>query len=311
MKKVALLVWIGLTCVVGDETTACDPCADGLDAFEIDDFCESAVELAPSVEDGSVQCLTLQLLTYQADCCDTPPEDFCTLCPDGSDDYNHSKVIPFDAGDTQSREITCERVATNIRYLKDDVETYGLCNLTERVEAQVWCECPGTESSCSLTCSDGNAPPDLSKADPVYEQTCERLMYEYTTLTETECLDPIAALNFDAKAFCCNEAAPENCSICPEGSTLLALDTEVVTEFYGTVTCGDIHTYASFLPNSSCPAFIAFLVDDPINAASVCCDIPEDTTEDTTDDSTSGGHSVAKMYTLFGAVLALVSVLSM
>lgn len=96
-------------------------------------------------------------------------------------------------------------------------------------------------------------------------------MYEYNLLTAEECQDPTISLNFDAKAFCCNEPEPDNCSICPEGTRLDDPDTQVQTEFFGDATCGEIDTYASFLPDDSCIFFVRDLLDDPFDGELQCC----------------------------------------
>ena len=102
-------------------------------------------------------------------------------------------------------------------------------------------------------------------------KTCERWAYEYTTLSAEECTAPDISLNFDAKAFCCNEPEPDNCSICPSGMKLAAADTVVKTEYYGSATCGEIETYASYMPEGSCNLFFNDLLDNPFGAEDECC----------------------------------------
>ena len=101
--------------------------------------------------------------------------------------------------------------------------------------------------------------------------TCQRYAYEYTGLIEAECPDATNLLKFDAKAFCCNEIPPENCSICSEGKILESEDKEVTTEFFGAATCGEINSYASYLPDGECAVFLSELLDDPFGAEGQCC----------------------------------------
>lgn len=48
-------------------------------------------------------------------------------------------------------------------------------------------------------------------------------------------------------------------------------ETVVQTEFFGSETCGDIDTYASYLPAGSCTFFLNELLDDPTGAEGECC----------------------------------------
>lgn len=111
----------------------------------------------------------------------------------------------------------------------------------------------------------------MTKADPIFGETCERFAYEYSTLSAEECSDPALNLNFDAKAFCCNEPEPDNCSICSPGKMLGDPDTIVQTEFFGSATCGEIDTYASYLPVGACSRFVDDLLDNPFGAEDACC----------------------------------------
>jgi hypothetical protein len=232
---------------------------------------------------------------YQLDCCDSAPVDFCTLCENGSQSFNATKSIPRDANDPPF-EPTCEQYATLDRYVYEG--QVGICSDTERARARAWCECEGEQPACTLTCDDGNPPPDMTKTDPVYGQSCERFAYEYTTLTEEACLTPNFNLNFYAKAFCCNEPEPDDCSICPAGRMLGDPNKEVQTEFYGTATCGEIDTYASYLPANSCTAFINKLLDNPFGAEGECC-------VDNPNASPSGGSEGLRQqgYSLLGFLL--------
>lgn len=83
------------------------------------------------------ECQVLQLAMYQGDCCDTPPDDFCTLCEGGSQNYNLNKVVPRDAG-AANFEQTCENYATRTIYLYEGAT--GICSDTERARARAWCE---------------------------------------------------------------------------------------------------------------------------------------------------------------------------
>lgn len=84
-----------------------------------------------------VECQVLQLAMYQGDCCDTPPEGYCTLCENGSQNYNADKVIPPNAGGP-TFEVTCDNFATRNMYLREGAT--GICSDTERARARAWCE---------------------------------------------------------------------------------------------------------------------------------------------------------------------------
>jgi hypothetical protein len=178
-------------------------------------------------------------------------------------------MIPRNA--ESPREVTCANVDQRNQYIRDNVEVFGSCEDTDRFLSRAWCECDGVEVACALACDDGNPPPDLTKKEPVFGEACERFMYEYSTLSAEECPNAATALNFDSKAFCCNEPAPENCSICPAGQSIEDPDKSLRSEFFGNVTCGEIATHASYLPGDQCEKFINKLLDNPFGASDSCC----------------------------------------
>jgi hypothetical protein len=158
------------------------------------------------------------------------------------------------------------------QYIRD-VTVYESCPDTPRLMARAWCECDGIPPACNLLCDDGNPPPDLTKAEPIFGETCERFVFEYTGLSADQCSGRSAtkALNFDAKAFCCNEAAPENCEICPDGQFVYDSDKALQSEFFGEVTCGEIVEHATYLPGGECKRFLNELLDIPSGASAECC----------------------------------------
>jgi hypothetical protein len=214
------------------------------------------------------------LALFQGSCCDAPPPDFCFLCANGSADYQTDTVIPKSASNTISH--TCEEAATFDRYLLDTSRP-GDCAFASRVQSRAWCNCDRIEPVCTLECPDGNPPPNLELTEPIFGKTCLRFMYEFTTLKAEQCPNAAKELNFDAVAFCCppssgaEEAAHESsCSICPFGERLKD-SVAVQTEFFGTVTCVELQTHASFLPSiaGACPAFM-FGLD--IREGQECCE---------------------------------------
>jgi hypothetical protein len=134
----------------------------------------------------------------------------------------------------------------------------------------------------------------MTKTDPIFGETCERFAYEYAALSVEECASPTVSINFDAKAFCCNEPEPNNCSICPEGKMLDSPDTVVLTEFFGSATCGEIDTYASYLPAGECSPFLDELLDNPFGAEDECC----------VNDPNSGGYRRSGISQVFAATVS-------
>jgi hypothetical protein len=197
-----------------------------------------------------------------------------------------------------------------------DVEIYSDCAATPRYRSRAWCECDGNvQPACTLTCDDGNPPPDLTIFEPVFQETCNRFLFEHTTLSADECPSAATLLNFDAKAFCCNEPAPENCSVCGAGDMLDDAEKIVQSEFFGPVTCGEIATHASYLPTGKCGEFIAKLLDNPFDASSECCVIDPDyvppaTDAPTTDPqgSSSGIMATSRAATVVVAVLSVLAI---
>jgi hypothetical protein len=196
-----------------------------------------------------------------------------------------------------TREYTCEEAATLVRFLTDDVTTTTLrtgdCQFTPRERSGAWCGCGATQQQqsaavCDLKCPDGNPPPDLELAEPVFGKTCLRFMYEFTTLNAEECPNAASELNFDAVAFCCPTVAvvtsdtSSYCSICPSGTRQKDPALEVQTQFFGNVTCGELHTHASFLPSSSTAtatttsACSDLILELDIREGQDCCEIDPD-----------------------------------
>jgi hypothetical protein len=228
---------------------------------------------------GTDQCKENQLATFQGSCCDAPPPDFCFLCADGSTDYQADKIIP--RSDTRTRSHTCEEAATLDRYLSDSTRP-GDCEFASRGRSRAWCDCDGgAEPICILECPDGNPPPDLELAEPIFGKTCLRFMYEFTMLNAEECPNAVKELNFDAIAFCCpTVAAPDSCSICPSGERRkdpANAPQDVQTELYGSVTCGELQTHASLLPDIT-GACSKFIFDLDIREGQECCEIDPDAT---------------------------------
>ena len=222
--------------------------------------------------------------SYQGGCCDFPPDDYCTLCGDGDGttaNFNGDKIIPL--GPKDSFEFTCAQVAEGVRYLQRGTPA-GNCDFTERGRAKAWCECDTVtpESTCALVCPTTNLPPpDLTLLDPIFNKSCERFMYEYSTLTAEECPNAAEIFNFDAISFCCPDVTePPNtsCSICPEetGGTLSHPEKPVETEFFGIATCGEMELHASFLPNTT-DACIELLFELDLRDGEDCCDLVNET----------------------------------
>ena len=222
---------------------------------------------------------------FQRDCCPDPPADHCSLC----DNFEVDKIIPKRPhsvyGVVDTFDTTCFNVSEWQSYLqKDGVNTaYGKCDDTRRGRSRAWCGCDGAEPTCTLTCSDGNPPPDPNKADPLYGETCERWMYEVTGFNEDECEEIDETLVFAVSSFCCGDADPPGCSICPEGKKV----TESNETVWRSATCADIAEYAEYLPDGTCKAWFNRLLDDPFGteAESLCCVKDDDANTDDEDGS--------------------------
>jgi hypothetical protein len=197
------------------------------------------------------------------------------------------KIIPASAK-TNGRDYTCAEVSTSVRYLEAGSPP-GICATTERGRSSAWCECEGIQPQCSLVCpGTGKAPTDLTLTEPIFKETCARFLYEFTTLSADECSDAVTLLNFDAQAFCCPDVEPPgNCEICPSslGGTPSHVNKPIETEFYGTVTCGDLYLHASYLPNTE-SACLEFLFQLDLRRGQDCCDLPGD---EVWTDGTDGG----------------------
>ena len=283
MKKNMILLFLIVLLATPHDSFAqeCLPCANGEEPFvQVDRTynCTDAIERAKSAVNGTDECSAIQLGTYQGGCCDTAPPNFCNLCDAGNATYNAEKIIPSDRLNYQ--QYTCENVATRDQYVRvidsQGGDEYETCSDTPRGKSAAWCECSGVVNPCQLVCDDGNPPPDMAKKDQVFQTTCERFSYDYTGLESDKCNDQAAAtkrLNFDAKAFCCNEPPPENCQICPAGYYVPEEDMDKVlqSEFFGEVTCGEIVEHAKYLPGGQCKRMVNELLDVQERGHEDCC----------------------------------------
>ena len=261
---------------------------------------------------GTEECLSNQLTMYQGGCCDFPPDNYCTLC--GSADatsFNSNKIIP--QGPNDSIEFTCEQYSQGIKFLLIG-NPVGDCDTTERGRAKTWCECDNIQpqdKKCELVCPTTNQPPpDVTKIDPIFNKSCLRFMYEYSTLTAEECPNAASIFNFDAISYCCpdvTEVPNKSCSICPAetGGVLSHPNKPVQTELFGTVTCDEMETHAHHLPNDE-DACIELLFELDLRNNDDCCDLPNETIWE----PSSSGAIATTITTVYSSSFLMVTMMS-
>ena len=143
-------------------------------------FFQDLVENAARLTDGSEQCRENQLGTFQLGCCDSPPAQMCTLCPDGRLNFDETKAIP--RGVSETIIFNCDSVSVSDRFVKDYISAPGDCQSTLRSRSGAWCGCTDVVPSCELICGDGNPPPDLSLVDPVFGKTVSGVFLDLMSL---------------------------------------------------------------------------------------------------------------------------------
>lgn len=210
--EISLLV-LGLVGV--DAQMYCEPCGSGETPSD-DDHCQTMVKDAGTMMARTPQCTSIQLELFQEGCCETPPRDRCTLCPDGSS-FMGTKVVPNFS--PVSGDVSCSDLNADTAFL-DYLFEPGTCDDTLLRRSAAWCGCPQVERQCSL-CPNGERPPNPSLVDPVYYGwDCDTFDFVSSYFSQSECkglADHI--LEFDAPSFCgCKDAPiPQICDLCPPG----------------------------------------------------------------------------------------------
>lgn len=207
---------------------------------------------AQDLQNATVECDILQLTAYQAGCCEDFDSSQCTLCAVGSLPIEQNNRIVPSIGDF---DVTCNDLAQNdtIRneYMKQFLDTPGLCETTVLRRSAGYCGCPGVNVQCHL-CDDG----DTLLSDQVYPLTgtsCADIAYYVSLLSEDECRNNGAndIFEFDPKALCCpNMERPNNCTICSSDQWFNPLAT-ASTELYGSVSCAVVQDAASLITSET------------------------------------------------------------
>jgi hypothetical protein len=206
--------------------------------------------LATTTED--TECLDLQLTGYQIGCCEGPPRNHCTICPDGSD-FDPNLRIPLGSGN----DPTCAEAVffrDNLYLAPFDI---GTCDDTFLRRSAHYCGCQGVEQECFL-CEGGAAP--LKTDDEIvfaFNSACAGVEWLFSLFSEQQCVDVPLTYGFDAAAFCeCPDyefVSDYECSLCGEGMVLEDRSQEWTDASSDTFTCGAAEDFAPyFLRESTC-----------------------------------------------------------
>lgn len=202
------------------QVNKCTLCADGsapnlsLESDSLQWTCSNLAVFADILIAGEQECIDLQFAGFW-DCeCPTYPENYCTLCPGGSNEItNPDFIVPSNAN------LTCRQILY--------VDENRLDSCEELAPFRSMCGCP-TDVQCSF-CTDGTVPtfgdriiPYLTTSEnPV---TCASNAAKAFSAPPATCEDyTIAPVPVNGQAYCgCQGTAPlDLCTLCPEGTTLV------------------------------------------------------------------------------------------
>jgi hypothetical protein len=235
----------------------CTPCASG------EPLCDDSqlVSVAGFAATDS-SCKSAQLANFQKRCCNGPPYDFCTICPDGSTPPGLDNGIP-------TGEFATDPTCNEFQYQPNSRTNLipgqeGNCADTFLQRTSHYCGCPQTQQECFL-CPDGSTPgnPDRGEAWAT-NANCRGLEFLFSAFTAEEC--PIYPNNFGVNfaAFCMCPGVEEppvdnpECSICNGNAVVnpdfvYAKPPEAVFER----KCSQAEEFAKYITNSkSCDALL-------------------------------------------------------
>jgi hypothetical protein len=203
---------------VSNGQVLCEPCGDG-EIPSNEGRCPSLTRKSSSLMAQTPMCIEIQLELFQQGCCEQPPRDRCTLCPDGSSFMGSSVVPNFSPNEG---DFSCADLNSDVAYL-DYLFESGVCDDTLLRRSASWCGCPGVQRTCSL-CSNGERPPNPTLIDPVYYGwDCDTFDFVSSYFSEGECMGLVNSIfEFDAPSFCgcSNSQIPDVCDLCPPGQMI-------------------------------------------------------------------------------------------
>ena len=218
--------------------------------------CDILTKRSPRFLANTEQCYKSQLENYQADCCEIPPENYCTLCSDKSYSFDSNKLIPsfnpYGPDSEDEPNLTCGdlmNTENNDVYL-EYIFNSGECSDTLLGRSAAWCGCRNTYQECTL-CSDGVSRPQfMNRIDTVYYGwNCEAFEYVASMFNSEECTRLSSEiLEFDAESFCgCPGAQPPNiCQLCDDEEYVY--DSELIANEESQLTCGELDISTSYIP---------------------------------------------------------------
>jgi hypothetical protein len=192
------------------QCTSCDsgePLCDASQLVAVDGFAET---------DSS--CKSAQLANYQKRCCNGPPYDYCTICPDGTTPSGINNAVP-------TGEFAVDPTCNEFQYQPNSRTNLipgqeGNCADTFLQRTSHYCDCPNTSQQCFL-CPDGSAPGNPDRGEAWATNTnCRGLEFLFSAFTADECqvYPETFGVNFAAFCVCAGVEEPPadnpECSIC-------------------------------------------------------------------------------------------------
>lgn len=253
-----LLVSVGSVSVVNGQLEDCTLCANGLDDQKDDALTRTECTQVQTSIAGLLQtdetCKVQQLTAYQSACCDNPPYEFCTVCPDGSE-FVLLNEIP--TGVNPADNPTCQEAQFNPNLLIGVFQQEGLgrCEDTFLQRGAFYCGCPNTQQQCWM-CPDQGEPgnPDRGEAWRTNSR-CGGINYLFSVFTADECGELPTAFGVDFAAFCecggLEERDPPpayECEFCPGGGQVV--DPNLIYSAPGAVferNCGQAESFAEYI----------------------------------------------------------------
>ena len=238
MNKFTALALLAFSAATSQAQDACVPCEGDVDpTLSFDGIpCTQWHNVAGSAPADSAQCTFDRMVGVWFCGCPVPDtvvaEEECTLCEDGSTDFNAAKTFPDSA-------VTCAAISS-IPALDGEKTCSELRQMGD------YCECPISDETCDI-CPNGGAPSNLDGVFLTTGETCQYAMEILQVSPASNCNAYLPNMMVDIESFCgCPEAeAPKSCAMCPAGSAVV--DPNKPLRSVPGTTCADFDAYAEFV----------------------------------------------------------------
>lgn len=223
--------------VVGQKCTPCEGDVDPNLSFD-GVPCDYWVTVAGHNPAGSAQCTFDRMVGVWFCGCPVPEDtkESCTLCGDGSQDFNQMKTFPDSV-------ITCDDISE-----VPAIDGQQTCRELNQMAG--YCECPRAESEsdekCSI-CPNGAAPATPDRVFLTTGESCQQIIDTLDMAPTSDCgkYVPNTMIDYQSYCGCPEQEPPSQCSLCPEGTHLADPDHPIA--YVPNSTCADFDAYTKYI----------------------------------------------------------------